>query len=143
MKDPCQKIIPKFEHFIRYLMSDYSVRHDVHWQPYSKLCYVCLFKYNFIGKYETMNEDLQRLNSYLGLKSINLKDAKYFTTGKTKKYYKSLYSNLSNELICNLKYFYDDDFKLFDYRLEDYLTDKRTIQCSPSYKQAFIKRIRN
>ncbi|CAF3483046.1 unnamed protein product, partial [Rotaria sp. Silwood2] len=59
------------------------------------------------------------------------KDEKYFTTGKTKEYYKSLYANLPNELICNLKYFYEDDFKLFDYRLEDYLTDQTIIQCSP------------
>ncbi|CAF3382260.1 unnamed protein product [Rotaria sp. Silwood1] len=142
IKEPCQKIIPKFEHFIRYIMSD-SLHDDVHWQSYSKLCHACLFKYNFIGKYETIEEDFQRLKLYLGLKSINSNNEKYFTTGKTKEYYKSLYSNLPNELICNLKYFYEDDFKLFDYRLEDYLTNQRTIQCSPSHKQYFKKRIRN
>ncbi|CAF4105521.1 unnamed protein product [Rotaria sordida] len=141
-KEPCQKIIPKFEHFIHYLMSD-SLKDDVHWQSYSKLCYVCLFKYNFIGKYETIKEDLQQLKLYLGLKSIHSNNENYFTTGKTKEYYKSLYSNLTNELICNLKYFYEDDFKLFNYRLEDYLTDQRTIQCSPSHKRVFKKRIKN
>ncbi|CAF5010953.1 unnamed protein product, partial [Rotaria sp. Silwood1] len=138
MKEPCQKIIPKFEHFIRYLMLG-ALKSDVHWQSYSKLCHACLFKYNFIGKYETMKEDLQRLESHLALKSINLNDRNYFTTGKTKEYYKSLYSSLPNELICNLKYFYEDDFKLFDYRLEDYLTNERTIQCSPSHKRAVKK----
>ncbi|CAF5121696.1 unnamed protein product, partial [Rotaria sp. Silwood1] len=122
----------------RYLMLG-ALKSDVHWQSYSKLCHVCLFKYNFIGKYETMKEDLQRLESHLGLKSINLNDGNYFTTGKTKEYYKSLYSSLPNELICNLKYFYEDDFKLFDYRLEDYLTNERTIQCSPSHKRAVKK----
>ncbi|CAF2394539.1 unnamed protein product [Rotaria sp. Silwood2] len=142
MKEPCGKITPTFEHFIHYFMSD-SLQDDVHWQPYSKLCHVCLFKYNFIGKYETMKEDLQRLKSYLGLESINLNDAKYFTTGKTKEYYKSLYTNLPNELICNLKYFYEDDFKLFDYRLEDYLADQTIIQCSSSHKRALKKRPRN
>ncbi|CAF4370086.1 unnamed protein product, partial [Rotaria sp. Silwood2] len=130
MKEPCEKIAPTFEHFIRFLMSS-SLRSDVHWQPYSKLCHVCLFKYNFIGKYETMKEDFQRLKSDLGLTLFSSKDEKYFTTGKTKEYYKSLYANLPNELICNLKYFYEDDFKLFDYRLEDYLTDQTIIQCSP------------
>ncbi|CAF2935287.1 unnamed protein product [Rotaria sp. Silwood2] len=133
MKQPCQKIIPKFEHFIRYMMST-GLSGDVHWQPYSKLCHVCLFKYNFIGKYETITEDLRRLRSYLGIKSINPDNKNYFKTGKTTEYYKSLYSNLSNELICDLKYFYEDDLKLFDYRLEDYLIDQRTIQCSSSHK---------
>ncbi|CAF4730384.1 unnamed protein product, partial [Rotaria sp. Silwood2] len=133
MKEPCQKIIPKFEHFIRYIMSS-GIRNDVHWQPYSKLCHVCLFKYNFIGKYETITEDLQRLRSYLGLKSINPNNKNYFKTGKTIEYYKLLYSNLTDELICDLKYFYEDDLKLFNYRLEDYLTDQRIIQCSASHQ---------
>ncbi|CAF1101521.1 unnamed protein product [Rotaria sordida] len=140
VKESCQQIVTKFEHFIRYVMSN-SLHDDVHWLPYSKLCHVCAFKYNFIEKCETMKEDIQRFKSYLGLKSINLNDEKYFSTGKTKEYYKSLYSNLHNELICYLKYFYEDDFKLFDYRLEDYLTNERTIQCSSSHKQTFRKKI--
>ncbi|CAF0765272.1 unnamed protein product [Adineta steineri] len=137
--EPCQKIIPTFEHFIEYLMSS-STFSDVHWQPYSKLCQVCLFKYNFIGKYETMEEDLMKLIEQLGLNRNDWNQKSYFKTGKTKENYKSLYSNLTNQTICKLKYIYKDDFKLFDYKVEDYLTSRKNIQCSLSYKQKLSKK---
>ncbi|CAF1396872.1 unnamed protein product [Rotaria magnacalcarata] len=141
IEEPCHKVVPKFEHFINYIMSD-SVISDVHWYPYSKLCYTCLFKYNFIGKHETIEEDLARLLTHLGLESKDWKNVNYFRTGKTRQYYKSMYSNLNNQLLCTLKYFYKDDFKLFDYRLEDYLTDKKIIACSPA-RERQLRKTRN
>ncbi|CAF3699097.1 unnamed protein product [Rotaria socialis] len=138
IEEPCHKVVPKFEHFIDYIMSD-AVISDVHWYPYSKLCYTCLFKYNFIGKYETIEEDLERLLKYLGLESKDWNNANYFRTGKTREFYKSMYSNLNNQLLCTLKYVYRDDFKLFNYRLEDYLTDKKTIACSPAVEKQLRK----
>ncbi|CAM4861837.1 unnamed protein product [Rotaria socialis] len=108
---------------------------DVHWYPYSKLCYACLFKYNFIGKYETIEQDLARLLSKFGLESKHWNNENYFRTGKTKEYYKSIYANLNDQLLCNLKNVYEDDFTLFDYKMEDYLTNKNHISCSPAHKR--------
>ncbi|CAM4983374.1 unnamed protein product [Rotaria socialis] len=138
IEEPCRNVIPKFEHFIAYIMSNSMIK-DVHWYPYSKLCYTCLFKYNFIGKYETIEEDLGRLLTYLGLESKDWNNVNYFRTGKTREHYKSMYSDLNNQLLCTLKYVYRDDFKLFDYRLEDYLADKKTIACSPSHERQLRK----
>ncbi|CAF1253109.1 unnamed protein product [Rotaria magnacalcarata] len=138
IEEPCHNVVPKFEHFIAYIMFN-SMINDVHWYPYSKLCYTCLFKYNFIGKYETIEEDLGRLLTYLGLESKDWNNANYFRTGKTREHYKSMYSTLNNQLLCTLKYVYRDDFKLFDYRLEDYLTDKKTITCSPTHERQLRK----
>ncbi|CAF3991432.1 unnamed protein product [Rotaria magnacalcarata] len=138
IEEPCHNVVPKFEHFIAYIMSN-SMINDVHWYPYSKLCYTCLFKYNFIGKYETIEEDLGRLLTYLGLESKDWNNVNYFRTGKTREHYKSMYSSLNNQLLCTLKYVYRDDFKLFDYRLEDYLTDNITITCSPSHERQLRK----
>ena len=129
MNEPCATIAPTFKHFVEFLLSN-SLQHDVHFQSYSNLCRICLFKYNFIGKYETINEDFERLISYLGLKSNDWNHENYFRTGKSRKTYLSMYANLTNELICKLKAFYQKDFELFDYRLEDYLIGKRTVQCS-------------
>ena len=126
--EPCQNVIPTFEHFIEYIMSN-SWQYDVHWQPYSKLCRACLFKYNFIGKYETMNEDLNRLIELAGLKSKDWISENYFKSGKTKESYKLMYSNLPNHLICDLKDFYKDDLRLFNYRFEDYFINQTNIQC--------------
>jgi hypothetical protein len=132
INEPCEKIQPKFEHFIEFIMAD-SRNDDVHWKPYSSLCHVCLFKYNFIGKFETIGEDLEKLVKYLGLKSNDWIRENYFQTGKNKENYQLMYSNLTEKLICDLKYFYKYDFKLFHYRIEDYLIQNRTIQCSSKY----------
>jgi hypothetical protein len=130
--EPCQKVIPTFEHFLEFFMH-HDIKADVHWKPYSKLCNVCLFKYNFIGKFETIQDDFQRIVEYVGL-NVNewIKDD-YFQTGKNKDYYKLMYSNLKDKYLCYLKQFYENDFKLFDYQLEDYLEYNRTIQCSTKY----------
>ena len=124
----CQSVVPKFEHFITYLMSD-SLREDVHWQPYSTLCDVDRMKYNFIGKFETMNDDLHRLQRVFEMKSIDWNTHNDFTTGSTRTTYRSMYSQLPAKLICTLKKFYKDDLKLFDYRFEDYLHENQTKQC--------------
>jgi hypothetical protein len=140
INEPCRKIIPTFEHFIEYLMSD-QVKGDVHWKPYSSLCQFCLIKYNFIGKFETLEQDLPKLIKYLGLNSNDWIKENYFNSGKTKENYKLMFSNLNQKLICYLKYFYQNDFQLFDYHIEDYLTRNKTIQCSAIYskKRYFIR----
>ncbi|CAF1316131.1 unnamed protein product [Adineta steineri] len=127
--EPCDKVIPTFEHFVTHIMFD-SSQVDVHWQPYSTLCHACTMKYNFIGKYETIQEDLDLLRVQLGLNTTNWNTKNNFSTGKTKENYKLLYSKLPNHLICNLKHFYQEDFKLFNYQVEDYLIDNQKVQCS-------------
>ncbi|CAF4079056.1 unnamed protein product [Rotaria magnacalcarata] len=134
VEEPCHKVVPKFEHFVDHITSS-SMIADVHWYPYSKLCYACLFKYNFIGKYETIEQDLERLLSKFGLESKHWNNENYFRTGKTKEYYKSMYANFNNQLLCNLKYVYENDFTLFDYKMEDYLTDKKNLSCSPEHRR--------
>jgi hypothetical protein len=139
--EPCDKVIPKFEHFIEYIMVD-PMKDDVHWKPYSSLCHICLLKYNFIGKFETIEEDLRKLIDYLGLNSNDWIHENYLKTGKTREDYKSMYSNLNKKLICFLKYFYRNDLKLFDYRIEDYLTDNKIIQQCPTIFHTRKSRIR-
>ena len=135
INEPCQNITPTFEHFIEYLIKD-PLKDDVHWKPYSKLCHVCLLKYNFIGKFENIEQDIQKLIDYLGFKSNNWFKKNYFTTGKTKENYKLLYSNLNKNLICFLKDFYQMDFQLFDYRIQDYFTNNQTDSCiTKHYRQ--------
>ncbi|KAM9223140.1 carbohydrate sulfotransferase 9 [Leptosomus discolor] len=48
----------KFKEFIQYLLdSRRPVGMDIHWEQVSKLCYPCLINYDFIGKFETLEED--------------------------------------------------------------------------------------
>nr|XP_021155902.1 carbohydrate sulfotransferase 9 isoform X2 [Columba livia]XP_021155903.1 carbohydrate sulfotransferase 9 isoform X2 [Columba livia]XP_021155904.1 carbohydrate sulfotransferase 9 isoform X2 [Columba livia] len=48
----------KFKEFIQYLLDSHRpVGMDIHWEQVSKLCYPCLLNYDFIGKFETLEED--------------------------------------------------------------------------------------
>ena len=132
----CVKMIPSFEHFVEYIMSNPS-QTDVHWQPYSTLCGACRLNYNFIGKYETLQEDFNALKLKLGLNSTDWNINNHFSTGKTKKNYQLMYSKLPKRLICNLKTFYSEDLKLFDYRFEDYLMNHQQINCSVQFYRRF------
>lgn len=124
----CRNVIPTFEHFLQYIFSK-GLREDVHWQPYTKLCQVCLLKYNFIGKYETIGTDLQRFMSLLGIDSQEWNQKDYAKTGKTKENYQLLYKDLSDQMLCTLKRFYRDDFRVFNYQFDDYLIKKKVLHC--------------
>ncbi|KFQ20766.1 Carbohydrate sulfotransferase 9, partial [Merops nubicus] len=55
----------KFREFIQYLLDSHRpIGMDIHWEQVSKLCYPCLIHYDFIGKFETLEEDA---NSFLQL----------------------------------------------------------------------------
>ncbi len=135
-KDPCMGTIPSFEEFIQYILVSARTpigisRMDYHWQPYSVLCQVCKFKYNFIGKYEMFNDHLSDF-----LKVVNISDWNIQTrngaSGLTKWDYQKFYSTLPDELICRLMHLYEQDFHLFKYRLDDYLNRTILIQnCHP------------
>ncbi|NXG48091.1 CHST9 sulfotransferase, partial [Psilopogon haemacephalus] len=48
----------KFREFIQYLLDSHRpVGMDIHWEQVSKLCHPCLIGYDFIGKFETLEED--------------------------------------------------------------------------------------
>ncbi|XP_064409698.1 carbohydrate sulfotransferase 9 isoform X2 [Latimeria chalumnae] len=47
-----------FKEFVHYLLdSQRPVGMDIHWEQISKLCSPCLINYDFIGKFETLEED--------------------------------------------------------------------------------------
>lgn len=141
---PCEHKIPSFEHFLRYILQNSQIqngidRMDAHWKPYSLICQVCQFHYNFIGKYETFNDDLTRFLQRLGISHWNM-NKRRGASGQTTWQYKQFYSTLSDQLICQLKHLYQDDFTFFNYHLEDYV-NRTTLTCSSSSSTHSMKRI--
>lgn len=134
--EPCAKVIPSFEHFVEHILWD-SSQVDVHWQPYSVLCGVCRMNYNFIGKYETLQDDFHALKLKLGLNTSDWNGDNHFSSGKTRETYRLMYSKLPHHLLCNLKNFYHQDLKLFNYRFEDYLSDQQQINCTSERYRRF------
>lgn len=121
----CQNIIPSFEHFVRHVLKDINdptgiLRMDAHWQPYTTICQVCTIKYNFIGKYESFNDDFSSLLKRLNVSDWNTQHH-LGASGNRTQYYRQMYSSLPDKLICGLKRLYKDDLLLFDYQIGDYV----------------------
>ncbi|XP_076851260.1 carbohydrate sulfotransferase 8 isoform X2 [Brachyhypopomus gauderio] len=56
-----------FPEFIRYLLDVHRpVGMDIHWEPASQLCSPCLLDYDFIGKFETIEEEANFLLRRIG-----------------------------------------------------------------------------
>mgnify|MGYP001108741328 FL=1 len=133
VRQSCENSIPSFEHFVEYILSLSQTntnvdRMDAHWKPFSRICQVCLFKYNFILKYETFNDDLRMFLNRLNVSHWNI-DKRRGASGHSNQQYKQFYSNLPNQLICRLIKLYYDDFHLFNYRIDDYV-NTTALSCS-------------
>ncbi|CAF1091437.1 unnamed protein product [Adineta steineri] len=130
--DPCEDFIPSFKHFLEYILTDTNTFSgialmDAHWQPYTVICQVCKFKYNFIGKYETFDNDFNSLLKRLNISDWNNEKRRGASGHKTSNY-QQLFSSLPDNLICQLKRLYNDDLQFFNYRIEDYV-NRTTLTC--------------
>jgi len=144
-RDACKDNIPSFEVFIKFILGYIRTpakmaQMDAHWQPYSMLCQVCKLKYNFIGKYETFNDDFTYFLKRLNVSDWNIQK-RHGPSGQTRQYYQQLYSTLPDELICQLMRLYDEDFRHFKYRVDDYVN--RTTLIESCKRVGFFSRIAN
>ncbi|NXI43955.1 CHST9 sulfotransferase, partial [Galbula dea] len=110
----------KFKEFIQYLLDSHRpVGMDIHWEQVSKLCYPCLISYDFIGKFETLEEDansfLQLVGAPAELKFPTFKDRhssdERTSTEVVRQYLKEL-SKEERQLTYN---FYYLDYLMFNY----------------------------
>lgn len=107
-----------FEEFALYLIDHYVPAFNEHWKPISELCYPCLIRYDFIGKYETLQSDAEFI-----LKAINESHIKFpevrlsNTTTQIVRYY----NTLPSQVIARLYNIFILDFKLFSYSTENIL----------------------
>ncbi|XKL59658.1 hypothetical protein PGB90_000674 [Kerria lacca] len=107
-----------FEEFATYLIDHYVPTFNEHWKPISELCYPCLVKYDFIGKYETLQSDAEFL-----LHAINESRIKFprVRASNSTSQIISYYSSLSPQIIARLYNIFILDFKLFSYSTENIL----------------------
>ncbi|XP_077886341.1 carbohydrate sulfotransferase 9 isoform X3 [Ictidomys tridecemlineatus] len=110
----------KFKEFVHYLLDSHRpVGMDIHWEKVSKLCYPCLINYDFVGKFETLEEDanyfLQLIGAPKELKFPNFKDRhssdERTNTQVVRQYLKDL-SRTERHLIYD---FYYLDYLMFNY----------------------------
>ncbi|XP_027017020.1 carbohydrate sulfotransferase 8-like [Tachysurus fulvidraco] len=109
-----------FQEFIRYLLDVHRpIGMDIHWEPVSQLCSPCLLDYDFIGKFETIEEEanflLKRVGAPKNLTFPTFKDrnpeAARTTTHITQRYFTQL-SASDRQRVYD---FYYMDYLMFNY----------------------------
>ena len=56
-----------FDEFLQYLVDPVRTEElNEHWARFAKLCRPCSIKYDFVGKYETINEDADNILRSVG-----------------------------------------------------------------------------
>lgn len=109
-----------FREFVHYLLDVHRpVGMDIHWTPVSQLCSPCLLRYNFIGKFEDLEEEanflLQSVGAPRNLTFPDFKDrnplAERTSSSITQKYFSQLNSTERQKTFD----FYYMDYLMFNY----------------------------
>ncbi|XP_013114439.2 carbohydrate sulfotransferase 13 [Stomoxys calcitrans] len=113
-----------FGEFVQYLLTpSLSLRnqssYNEHWETISKLCNPCVMKYNVIGKYETLFDDSALALYLTGAENVTFPSG--HKPSNTRAFLRHYFDPLPISAIRHLYEVYSDDFKLFDYGLDDVL----------------------
>lgn len=107
---------PTFDEFVDIVFEQTELEMDVHWAPQSFLLGYPKVRYAFLGRFEQLSRDLEKLMSERGLRFPS--DARQLgaqhATGAGSKL-SAFYSERTRRRIAEI---YSDDFAQFDYRAE-------------------------
>lgn len=103
-----------FAEFLQYIVtsSNYLTR-DAHWRQYEHLCFPCTFKFDFIGHFETLADDV----AYV-LKKAGINDRVAFPpirSSRASSSFMTYYSQVPQEIIFRLGEAFRSDFEMFGY----------------------------
>ena len=99
----------RFSEFIKYLLSR-PPHFNSHWEMYHKLCQPCAIKYDFIGKYETMSQDVSYVLERIG---VNISFPQRYQHSTFPKMY---LTGTSRADLRKIRELYAMDYELFGYK---------------------------
>ncbi|EDW77328.1 uncharacterized protein Dwil_GK18242 [Drosophila willistoni] len=114
----------QFGEFVQYLLTPELSRtnqteYNEHWEVIAKLCNPCVMKYNVVGKYDTLLDDSALALYLAGAQNLT------FPTGhkpsSTRANLRNYFDPLPIGAIRRLYEIYEEDFRLFDYGMDDVL----------------------
>lgn len=103
-----------FKEFLSFLVSHNPAYFQEHWAPYFHLCHPCTISYDFIGVYETLEDDsnqiLRKINAPIELKFPT------FIPSNTSKDLKQVWKAIPLRLQEAIFHTYFPDYTLFGYK---------------------------
>ena len=116
-----------FSNFVDYVLHEAKSNTSIgggsiHWWPFTELCKLCQIKYDFVGRLETLEDDVKKLTHkfprYKTLQNMNER-AKKKINGDRTKHTDTLtlryFSEITKDTIKKLYKRYIDDFRLGGY----------------------------
>ncbi|KAL4226876.1 hypothetical protein ACF0H5_014855 [Mactra antiquata] len=112
-----------FTEFVQYLLDPKTIEkgYNEHWQSFYDLCHPCNIQYNYIGKYETLDRDVDEL-----LKILKVHDKIHFPertdmykTSKTEDMLLNFFRILDPDTLRKIIDVYEKDYKVFGFNLPD------------------------
>lgn len=110
-----------FTEFVQYLLDPKTIEqgYNEHWKSFHDLCHPCHIRYNYIGKYESLDEDVDGF-----LKILKVQDKIHFPersdmykTLKTEDILLKFYRELDPEMLRQLWAMYVNDYSVFGYEI--------------------------
>jgi len=107
-----------FAEFAQYVVDTWSSgeRLNDHWIPQNQVCNPCYIHFDFIGRFENLNNDVRRVLAKLTASNATFPFQNSFDKNvRLSQIVRSFYANLSRNTVQNLIRIYKLDYQLFGY----------------------------
>ena len=116
-----------FVEFLKFVLGSTHGHDDHHWASYVHSCNPCGVKYDYIGKYETTDADVEYIKRKLNIPELTMPERSIrYRFAPTKNLVAQAYKDVPADVIRGIQEHFKMDFKLFDYPSDLNLSTKTT-----------------
>ena len=116
-----------FAEFVGYVLWEREHKRDVdhHWRPQYNICRPCHIKYDYIGYYETMHADAKDVLGKIAAGSdVQFPQGDFDSRLPNSNEYLNLFQNVTVSDLRRILDFYENDYKVFGYKIPDAIRRK-------------------
>lgn len=118
--EPAERV--RMEEFLQYLVDPVRVEPlNEHWEKIHQLCQPCSVRYDFVGRYETIETDADHVLQAVHVDHLVSfpRRSDNYKHNRTSTVVSSAYQDISPKLLWEVYESYQADFELFDYKIPE------------------------